>query len=395
MSIDHILFLASGYPSKTHPYHGSFVKELVHAFARLGKRCTVIRPVKVFDGLHNAPPPYRVIELESEPAPVTVISPRFLSCSNKKIFNFNTFTLTQMGFEMAVFSALSRMEEKPDAIYGHFLYPSGGTAVQLGRKFNIPSFVAVGESSFWTVEPLGFERAISEFSSVSGVVAVSTVLKKRLVLEIGIPEKKIGVFPNGTNFEKFFPSNKTQNRTRLRLPHNKFIVAFLGSFSERKGVMRVVEALKDNAEIGLILIGAGRQVPIGANILFKGPVPHERVPEYLSLADVFVMPTDAEGSCNAIVEAMACGLPIITSKGEFNDDLVDDTNAIRIDPYDIDAIRKAVILLKEDRGLREMLSAGAMRKAKELDINLRAKRIFEWMDKMALSSCPSRITGKV
>lgn len=380
MPINHILFLASGYPSKAHLYHGAFVKELVHAFARLGKRCTVIRPVKFHEGIYNTLPPYCLVESEAGQTPVTVISPKILSFSNKKIFNFNTFKLTQMSFEAAVIRALSKIQDKPDAVYGHFLYPAGVTAIKIGKKLDIPSFAAVGEGVFWTVRPLGFERARRDYQDVCGVVAVSSLLKKKIIDQIKVPSEKIEVFPNGANLARFYPRDKLSVRTKLKVPKELFTVIFVGKYDDNKGVMRLVEALKDIPDIGLILVGAGPHNPEGPNILFKGRVPHELIPEYLSAADAFVLPTGHEGSCNAIVEAMACGLPIITSKGEFNDDIVDGTNAIRIDPYDIDAIREAVVLLKEDGVLREKLSAGALRKAKELDINLRAKRITHWME---------------
>ena len=99
----------------------------------------------------------------------------------------------------------------------------------------------------------------------------------------------------------------------------------------------------------------------------------------LSAADVFVLPTLSEGCCNAIIEAMACGLPIISSNLPFNDDILWDDNSIRIDPMNIDDIRNAISLLKEDQQMRENFSKASLKHAASLNIEKRAKNILEFM----------------
>lgn len=85
---------------------------------------------------------------------------------------------------------------------------------------------------------------------------------------------------------------------------------------------------------------------------------------YLNAADFFVLPTLAEGCCNAIIEALACGLPVISSNLPFNDDILDENNSIKINPMDIQALRESMTMLIEDELLRNRLSDGALRQAK-------------------------------
>ena len=92
-----------------------------------------------------------------------------------------------------------------------------------------------------------------------------------------------------------------------------------------------------------------------------------------------MLPTLAEGCCNAIIEAMACGLPIISSDLQFNDDILNEKNSIRIDSNNIDQIADAIRYLKDNPKVRETMSAASLEKAKELDIKNRAKKIIQFI----------------
>ncbi|MBN2108828.1 MAG: glycosyltransferase, partial [Deltaproteobacteria bacterium] len=299
--------------------------------------------------------------------------------ANRSLGFFNTFHITQTLFQHAALRAVRRLTPKPDAVYGHFLYSGGAAAVWCARKMGLPSFAAVGEGVFWTVRELGWERARRDFRDVTGIIAVSSLLKRQLLAQIPLSEEQVGVFPNAVDRTLFYPRDRQEMRRKLELPADTFLVAYVGNFLHEKGAARVVEAVSGLAGVGCLLAGSGPLSPSGRNILYCGRMPHESIPEMLSAADVFVLPTLIEGSCNAIVEAMACGLPIITSDGEFNDDLVDDSMALRIDPLDISAIRQAIITLRDDRGRREAMAGAALARSERFDINRRAESICSFM----------------
>lgn len=375
----HIVFITSNYPSKSRPFHGTFVKQLVLGFARLGVKCTVINPVSIFHRRYGKFDPEKSLDFSQKNNPVTVLRPRYISFSNKNIFSFNTAHLTQISFEKAVLKVMSYLDAPADILYGHFLYEGGAAAVHIASKLGIPSCVAVGESSFWSVEPIGYQKAIQDFRLVSGIIAVSSVIKQSLEDSLIIPNEKIYVLPNGVNLTHFYPRNRTAMRKKFAFPEEKFIIAFNGHFDERKGPHRLLSAVHGLDDIGLIFIGNG-DIPLkDNNILFKGTLEHSKVPEMLSAADIFVLPTLAEGSCNAIIEALACGLPVVTSNGEFNDEIVDDDVAIRINPMNTHEIREAIITLRNDE-FREEMSFRALAKVKQYDVNVRANKIVEWVE---------------
>src|SRR5690606_16475453 len=106
------------------------------------------------------------------------------------------------------------------------------------------------------------------------------------------------------------PMDKQQCRRKLKLPESAFIVVFVGHFVDRKGPLRVLEAInKVGGDVKGLFLGRGIQKPIGSAVLHAAPVPNEELPYWLNAADVMMLPTLAEGSCNAINEAMACRLP--------------------------------------------------------------------------------------
>lgn len=99
-------------------------------------------------------------------------------------------------------------------------------------------------------------------------------------------------------------------RRKLGINDEDFVIIYVGAFIERKGNKRVDEAVADLSNVKTIYIGSGEFTP-RSNCVFCGTVEHDLVPTYLSAADIFVLPTTGEGCCNAIVEAICCGLPMI------------------------------------------------------------------------------------
>lgn len=121
-------------------------------------------------------------------------------------------------------------------------------------------------------------------------------------------------------------------------------------------------------------------VPEVKNTLHCGTVPHEKVYMYLNASDVFVLPTLAEGLCNAILEALACGLPVISSDLPFNYDVLDDSCSILVDPMNKEEIRHAILRIKQDESLKKRLSDGALEKASRFSLKNRIAKILEFIN---------------
>lgn len=362
------------YPGNHNTSEYAFVKQLVDAIAQLGHHCHVIAPFNIshYHRLSESKEYYTQGE-----GTVTVYRPGYLSFSN---FHIGKFYPSAWLHNKTLKKAFYMMKDQPDVIYCHF-WNSGYMGYQLTKKMNIPLFVATGESDIKMMfSPKPDLNCFCDY--VKGVVCVSSKNRDESIrLGLTTPEK-CRVFPNAVNSKLFYKRNKQECRKQLGLPENAFIVAFVGWFIERKGPQRVTEAIKriKGRKVYSLFIGKGEQEPVCDNILFKGTLQHNEVPQYLNAADVFVLPTTHEGCCNAVVEAMACGLPVVSSNLLFNLDVLDETNSILVDPNNIDEIANAIQILYDDKQLWQKLSEGALMKAEDLTIDKRAKGIMRFIE---------------
>ena len=362
------------FPGKHNTSDFAFVKQLVDAIAALGNQCFVLTPFNIthYKRLSVSKEEYNIGE-----GAVTVFRPGYFSFSTIRIGKFSP---SSWFYKIALKKAFRMLKIKPDAIYGHF-WSSAYEGYDYARKNNIPLFVATGESNIGKMfKPKANQKEFRNY--VSGVICVSSKNRDESIALGLTTAEKCQVFPNAVNADLFRKMDKKQCRQQLGFPQDGFIVAFVGWFNERKGPNRVVEAIKriKDSTVYSLFIGKGEQKPNCDNILFQGALPHEQIPVYLNAADVFVLPTLHEGCCNAVIEAMACGLPIISSNLPFNWDVLDETNSIMVNPNNIDEISNAIKTLYENKDLLQSLSLGALKKVENLTIDKRAASIVSFIE---------------
>lgn len=381
-----ICIITSKYPTHYNNSALVFVQQLAWAFADIGINCTVICPIAVnIDGIQGVNLPFRNLEKTSRGNEIIVYHPKYIGFGQQNFYIMNTAVLTLVSFTGAVKKVINQLPEIPDIIYGHFITPSGITAARIGREYNIPAFLAYGESSPWSIKNIGLNKVEKELKTLSGVVSVSTQNKEKLINLGVINPNKIEVFPNAIRAEHFFPRNKREARSKFGFPLDAFIIAFVGHFIKRKGIDKLIQVIKEIDGVYAIYAGKGPISPQDEKTLYFGPVNPVDLPWFYSAADLFVLPTLNEGCCNAIIEAMACGLPIISSNLPFNDDILDESCSIRVNPLDVEEIKNAILTLYNDRIKLEELRKGSIENAKRFTLENRAKNIIQFIDQKIIA----------
>jgi glycosyltransferase involved in cell wall biosynthesis len=372
--------ITSRYPTKYDLSALVFVQKLVWAIADERIKCTVICPIPINLKPKHICLPMKTIEKTYNDSIIDIYFPKYFSFGQSYIYGYNPVRITTNNFTKAVGRVINKMDRKPDVLYGHFITPAGIAAARIGRVIDVPSFLSYGESSAWSISNFGLNEVKKELNNLSGIISVSQENTKRL-LELDIAKKRnIGIFLNAIDDNLFYPHDKTESRKKLGIPIDKFIIAFVGHFIKRKGIDKLIKAVDELDNVYAIYAGKGTIYPRSIKTLYSALVKHENLPWFYSAADIFVLPTLNEGCCNAIIEAMASGLPIISSNASFNDDILDDTNSIRIDPKNIEEIKGAIKKLYNDKEKLHKLRLGSLRKAKSLTIENRAKNIIEFIN---------------
>ena len=383
-----ICILAEGYPSIGRPVF-VFVQQLVQTMVDLGADITVIAPQSIVRSIvrHESLLPYLETYRTKKGNSYKVYRPISISVGNYKLPFINK--IIKRINKCIINRIICKIN--PDILYGHFWHVAY-KMLDYAEKNRIPIFVACGEGDN-ALEHLSKTLSIKEKTrfkeNVKGVICVSTE-NRRKCIEYGLTdEENVIVLPNCVDAELFHPMDASTKKKELGISENDFVIVFTGSFIHRKGALRVVEAINklNDPHIKSIFIGAPMKgddcTPNCNGIVFRGRVDHDDIPIYINSADVFVLPTLKEGCCNAIVEALACGIPVISSNRPFNDDILNENNSLAINPESIDEIADAIKKMMKDKDLYRKKKEYTCQHSDSYSILVRARKILSFIEEKA------------
>lgn len=183
---------------------------------------------------------------------------------------------------------------------------------------------------------IDLERTIYRSPDVRRIVTQSE-LDRRLVVEYyGVPEEKIRTIHNGIDTDLFHPgvrAQRTEVRTELGLPYDVPLMVFASMDFEGKGLRFLLDALRRtrHREARLLVLGSGpvrqfhriaRDFGVEERVIFAGR--QSDIRRYYGAGDLFLLPTAYEPFPNVNLEAMACGLPVLTTRTSGGGELIEE-----------------------------------------------------------------------
>jgi glycosyltransferase involved in cell wall biosynthesis len=224
------------------------------------------------------------------------------------------------------------------------------------------------------------------------IITVSEYSKQDIARTYGVAEEKITVTYEGAG-EEFRPHDKEAAREKLARNYgiNGVFILYLGRLQGRKNLARVVEAFARVRSAGLPhkLVLAGkrdslfepvlariRELNIEHDVVLPGYIPAEDVPLFYSAAEVFVYPSFFEGFGLPVVEAMSCGVPVITSRGSSLEEVAGDA-ALLVDPLSEDSITGALLQILRDNQMQVQMRQAGLDRSKYFSFKKTARQTMD------------------
>ncbi|HET8814096.1 MAG TPA: glycosyltransferase [Solirubrobacterales bacterium] len=268
--------------------------------------------------------------------------------------------------------ALARLlrRERPEVFHAHMSSPVackwGLAAAVWARVPAVVGTVQVGEyeppdrSAYWQLRTLA--RRVDRYLAVSRDIAAE------LIERLGWPAEKIEVVYNAVDAARFEVEAPPGLREPLGGSDTHPLVLTPARLDEQKGHAVLLEAIAGVADAHFLLAGEGpererleslaQELGIADRVRFLGR--REDVPQLLAACDVFALPSLYEGSSLAVLEAMAAGIPIVSSAIGGTDELIEDgRSGLLVPPGDVEALAAALRRLLGDQELRRSLATHA------------------------------------
>lgn len=277
-----------------------------------------------------------------------------------------------LSYTVAVLRHLQR--DPPDVIHAHDLFSPTTTALLARRLLRVPVAVKVvrggslGDLRWLERRNFGRQRVSWICQKVDRFVVISEEINEELAAR-GVVKQRRALIPNGVDCERFFPieaGEKAALREQLGLPAGP-IVVYAGRLAREKRVEDLVTvwpAIREHDPLAtLLVVGTGEQESFlrraGTDgVVFTGAVAD--VAPYLRAADIFALPSVAEGLSNALLEAMASGLACIaTDVGAAPELITSGHSGLLIAPESPQVLKQQIMTLLDDPVLREALGSRA------------------------------------
>ncbi len=314
------LIFSTLYPNQAQPNHGVFVENrLHHTLALGGIEATVIAPVPWFPFRHPVFGRYATFA-KIPPVEVrhglTVHHPRY------PVIPKIGSRLTPYFLYRAARRAIRQIGGRWNLIDAHYFYPDGVAAARLASDLKLPLLIT-GRGTDLTLIPKSAPhrtQILWASGQASAMITVCGSLKDDLA-GLGVPPERIAVLRNGVDLNRFSPGDRMAARRKLAL--SGFTLLSVGRLIPRKGHDLAIETMTKMHDATLLIAGSGpmrasledlaRAKGVAPRVRFLGELAHDELAGVYRAADVFILASSREGWANVLLEAMACGTPVVAT----------------------------------------------------------------------------------
>jgi glycosyltransferase involved in cell wall biosynthesis len=266
----------------------------------------------------------------------------------------------------------TRGAARPDVVYAHFLVPSGLIAALAGRA---PLVVTAHGRDVRNIGELPGVAAATRLvvRAASTVVCVSDYLRRELELKLPEARGKTEVVSSGVDLDRFAVAPAPEGPTRFLC---------IGSLSERKNVVRLADAFAQHGSGTLTFVGEGELRPRlegRQGVVLAGRVPHDEIPARIAGAHVVCQPSLLEPLGQSLLEALACGRPVVGTRFGGPPEFVPAAAGILVDPLDERALADALA----DAAALPVPNEAARAAAAGHDVRRQAERIEAILERAA------------
>jgi glycosyltransferase involved in cell wall biosynthesis len=234
-------------------------------------------------------------------------------------------------------------------VVNYWLYPEGYSAVRVGNSLGIPVIVgAIGSDIRRNTDPVTVSFVRRTLRGAAGVITVSEELRQRAIA-LGAAPDKVTTILNGCDTSLFHPG-ESAHRSEGEL------ILYVGNLIASKGVLDLMAAFVPLAaarpRVRLAVIGGGEAAEtmksqaaaagIADRLVMLGRMKSPEVADWMRTADIFCLPSHSEGCPNVLVEALACGRPIVATNVGGIPELVNPQSGILVPPHDPAGLRQAL-----------------------------------------------------
>jgi glycosyltransferase involved in cell wall biosynthesis len=318
------LLFSTLYPSSVRPSHGIFVEtRLRHLLSSGQVETRVLAPVPWFPLTHKTFGEYALhaaVPRRETRNDILIEHPRYLLLP-KIGMNLAPYSLARVG--LAAAKRLIAEGYDFDLIDAHYFYPDGVAATIIGKALNKPVVITARGTDINLIPQYEKPRQLIRQAAqdCAAMITVCAALKDAIV-GFGGTAQKITALRNGVDLELFCPEDRASARAAFAMS-DRFVIVSVGHLVERKGHHLVIEALTQMPDVELYLAGAGEEeanlrsltsrLGLADRVHFLGALPQTRLRSLYSAADCLVLASSREGWANVLLEAMACGTPVVAS----------------------------------------------------------------------------------